>query len=90
MYKQLIQLLLSTGLSTTNQGPVDDDFFNEPSTLKVRLTAADAKNDDDDEKTVAVHHSVGDSTTASSTPTTYQAIARGMPGAKVHYAAASA
>jgi hypothetical protein len=82
MYKQLIRLILSTGLSS-NQEPVDDDFFNEPSTMRVRLTAANAK----DESPVAD----GSATVAATTSTTtYQTIARGMPGAKVHYAAASA
>ncbi|KAK5054702.1 hypothetical protein LTR84_001594 [Exophiala bonariae] len=80
MYKQLIRLILSTGLSS-NQGPVDDDFFNEPSTMRVRLTAANAK----EEPPVA-----DASVTATAGTTTYQTIARGMPGAKVHYAAASA
>ncbi len=40
MIKQLIYLLFSTGFS--GDTPSDDDFFNEPSTLRPRLTAAAA------------------------------------------------
>lgn len=84
MYKKLMHLLLSTGLSS-NSEPVDDDFFNEPSTLKVNLTAseaaaADKENSPDSDGAVS----------SASTKTTYQVIAQGMPGAKIHYAAASA
>jgi hypothetical protein len=79
MYKKLIHLLLSTGLSS-NEGPVDDDFFNEPSTLKVNLTAA---------AVVAKDNSLDNAVSVNSS-STYQAIAQGMPGAKVHYAAPSA
>ncbi|KEF52851.1 uncharacterized protein A1O9_11268 [Exophiala aquamarina CBS 119918] len=78
MYKKLIHLLLSTGLSSTNE-PVDDGFFNEPSTLRVQLTASKAA--------AASTGAVGadkdnspESAVSTSTKTTYQVIAQGMPG----------
>lgn len=81
MYKKLIHLLLSTGLSSnSNEGLGDDDFFNEPSTLKVNLTAA----------AVVAKDNYPDNAVLMTSASTYQAIARGMPGAKVHYAAPSA
>lgn len=79
MYKKLIHFLLSTGL-LSNEGPVDDDFFNEPSTLKVNLTAAAVLSKDPSP----------DSAASVDSASTYQTIARGMPGAKPHYAAPSA
>jgi len=65
-----------TGLSSAQVS--DDGFFNEPSTMRPQLTAAAAKDSSIDD--------------LSSLPTasTYQVIARGLPGAKIHYAAPSA
>jgi len=56
----------------------DEDFFNEPSTLRPRLTAAAAKDGSAEDLAVP------------STTSTYQVVARGLPGAKIHYAAPSA
>lgn len=91
MYKKLIQLLLSTGLSS-NQELSDDGFFDEPSTMRVRLTAANARDESSPQATEikSAASALDSSVTAASATTTYQTIARGMPGAKVHYAAASA
>ncbi|OQV05385.1 hypothetical protein CLAIMM_10139 [Cladophialophora immunda] len=66
-----------TGFSFENHR--DDDFFNEPSTMRPRLTAAAAKEDGSTEHLASL-----------SSPSTYQVVARGLPGAKIHYAAPSA
>ncbi|KAK5455077.1 hypothetical protein LTS15_005797 [Exophiala xenobiotica] len=74
-----------TGLSSAQVS--DDGFFNEPSTMRPQLTAAAAKDNysatDDD-------LSSSSPSLPSSTASTYQVIARGLPGAKIHYAAPSA
>ncbi|KIW31270.1 uncharacterized protein PV07_02932 [Cladophialophora immunda] len=77
MIKSLMRLLFSTGFSFENHR--DDDFFNEPSTMRPRLTAAAAKEDGSTEHLASL-----------SSPSTYQVVARGLPGAKIHYAAPSA
>ncbi|ETI21786.1 hypothetical protein G647_05855 [Cladophialophora carrionii CBS 160.54] len=80
MIKDLMRLLFSTGLSST--APSDDDFFNEPSTMRPRLTAAAA---------AAAKESGSTQDSASlSTSSTYQVVARGHPCTKIHYAAPSA
>jgi hypothetical protein len=85
MIKQLMLLLFSTGLSSAQVS--DDGFFNEPSTMRPQLTAAAAKDNysatDDDLSSTS-------SSLPSSTASTYQVIARGLPGAQIHYAASSA
>lgn len=90
-------LLHSTGLSSSNE-PVDDDFFNEPSVLRVNLTASEAAAGakDNAPSSNEASSTTNSSTTTpatsgtSNTKTTYQVIAQGMPGAKIHYAAPSA
>ena len=77
MIKNLMRLLFSTGLSSDITR--DDDFFNEPSTMRPRLTAAAAKDSG----------SVEDPAALSTSPT-YQVVAKGLAGATIHYAAPSA
>lgn len=77
MIKNLMRLLFSTGLPS--EALRDDDFFNEPSTMRPRLTAAAAKDGGSTDQLASL-----------STASTYQVIARGLPGAKIHYAAPSA
>ncbi|KAH0843336.1 hypothetical protein FOPE_08411 [Fonsecaea pedrosoi] len=77
MIKNLMRLLFSTGFSFENHR--DDDFFNEPSTMRPRLTAAAAKEDGSTELL-----------TPLSSSSTYQVVAKGLPGATIHYAAPSA
>lgn len=79
MIKQLMHLLFSTGLLSAQVS--DDGFFNEPSTMRPQLTAAAAKDS-----------SVSDdlSSPPAASASTYQVIANGLPGAKIHYAAPSA
>ncbi|KAK7893814.1 hypothetical protein LTR67_006515 [Exophiala xenobiotica] len=76
-----------TGLSSDQVS--DDGFFNEPSTMRPQLTAAAAKDNysatDDD-----LPSSSSSPSLPSSTASTYQVIARGLPGARIHYAASSA
>jgi hypothetical protein len=83
MIKNLMHLLFSTGLSSSITR--DDDFFNEPSTMRPRLTAAAAK----DAISGSTEHAPNLASPSSSLPT-YQVVARGLPGAKTHYAATSA
>ncbi|KAK5557265.1 hypothetical protein LTR46_004291 [Exophiala xenobiotica] len=89
MIKQLMHLLFSTGLSSDQVS--DDGFFNEPSTMRPQLTAAAAKDNysatDDDLPSSSPSPSPS---LPSSTASTYQVIARGLPGARIHYAAPSA
>jgi hypothetical protein len=80
MIKNLMHLLFSTGLSSTVPG--DDDFFNEPSTMRPRLTAAAAAKESSPTEDAA--------SPLSSTSSTYQVVARGLPCTKIHYAAPSA
>lgn len=77
MIKKLMRLLFSTGFSS-NDTPNDEDFFNEPSTLRPQLTAAAAKE------------GAAEDLASHPTSSTYQVVARGLPGAKIHYAAPSA
>ncbi|KAK5222129.1 hypothetical protein LTS03_008660 [Exophiala xenobiotica] len=80
-----------TGLSSDQVS--DDGFFNEPSTMRPQLTAAAAKDNysatDDDLPSSSPSPSPSPSL-PSSTASTYQVIARGLPGARIHYAAPSA
>jgi len=72
--------LVVTGLSSA-QIPNDEDFFNEPSTMRPQLTAAAAKDG---------ISAAADFASPSSSSSPYQVVARGVPGARIHYAAPSA
>ena len=76
MMKNLMRLLFSTGFRSQSS---DDDFFDEPSTMRLRLTAAAAKGAGSAEDLM--------SPASSSTD---QVVARGLPGAKIYYAAQTA
>ncbi|EXJ59255.1 hypothetical protein A1O7_06687 [Cladophialophora yegresii CBS 114405] len=78
MIKDLMRLLFSTGFSST--APRDDDFFNEPSTMRPRLTAAAA----------AKESGPTEESASLSTSSAYQVVARGYPCTNIHYAAPSA
>ena len=78
MFAALIAIVFSTG-SLSSRITGDEDFFNEPSTLQIPLTAAAVAKD-----------SPRGRTGASAQATTYQVIAGGMPGASIHHAAPSA
>jgi hypothetical protein len=79
MLKILMRLLFSTGFNSTVGR--DDDFFNEPSTMRPRMTAAAAKD----------YYGFTDHVASPvSAASMYQVVARGLPGAKIHYAAMSA
>jgi len=73
-----MRLLFSTGFSGLAEIPDDEDFFNEPSTMRPQLTAAAAKD------------SSADDLAQPPSSSTYQVVARGLPGAQIHYAAPSA
>jgi len=88
MIKQLMQLLFSTGVAS-HTIPDDADFFNEPSTLRPHLTA-DAAAKDSAATATATATTTMDDLSLPSPATAYQIIARGFPGAHVHYAASSA
>ncbi len=77
MIKSLMRLLFSTGLPASITR--DDDFFNEPSTMRPRLTAAAAKD-----------FASADDAASPSTSSIYQVVAKGLPGVSMHYAARSA
>ncbi|KIW18543.1 hypothetical protein PV08_02831 [Exophiala spinifera] len=87
MLKQLMHhILFSTGLSSSQAS--DDDFFNEPSTMRPQMTAAAAKDCTTSTISASPQSTTSASTTASAT--TYAVIARDVAGASVHYAASSA
>lgn len=78
-----MQLLFSTGFASSNLSR-DDDFFNEPSTMRPHLTAAGAAAAKEGNSPA---EDLGSPCNATSL---YQVVAKGLPGARIHYAAPSA